>query len=279
MNRRDFLHGAAASLGGGVLASCTRRVAAPHPPPVTAPAPSSRRQGIRFDPAAPTLFLSAHCDDAAVEAWHLLSTSKPVRLAVAFMSVPPEGTIGHDDKLGDYDAAAYIRQRQYEERAALAPLGIDPTFLSGLDMPYRDGQVPSLGDLASELVSVIPAASRIVCPLGIGIRFHVGTATYSHVDHKLARDIADSFPAVPKVYYGENYAVSSKTSDYDELEALVRAYPGWRVERVTLTDDERVAKRRAFDEYKTQIGPILSAIPDMLDPTLFGTEIYCYPGG
>jgi len=195
------------------------------------------------------------------------------------MGVPPDGTIGHDDQRGDYDAVAYMRQRQAEERAAVAPLGIEPLFLSGLDMPYRNGAVPSLGALAAELAQAIPAASRIVCPLGIGIRFRVGTPTYSHVDHKLARDIADSFPAIPKVYYGENYAVSSKTSDYDELEALVREYPHWRVERVTLTSDEIAAKRIAFDKYATQVGPILSAIPDMLSPPLFGTEIYCYPSG
>jgi LmbE family N-acetylglucosaminyl deacetylase len=276
VNRRDFLQGAAAS---SLLAACARRVAAPC---ATAPAPAmsaAPSRGIRFDPAAPTLFLSAHCDDAPVEAWHLLSTSKPVQLAIAFMAVPPAGTMGHDDQRGDFDAAAYIRERQAEERAAVAPLGIEPVFLSGLDMPYRDGEVPSLGVLAGELAQRVPAASRIVCPLGIGIRFRVGTPTYSHVDHKLARDIADSFPSIPKVYYGENYAVSSKTSDYHELEALVRAYPHWRVERVTLTPDELVAKRAAFDKYKTQVGPILSAIPDMLSPSLFGTEIYCYPGG
>jgi LmbE family N-acetylglucosaminyl deacetylase len=235
-------------------------------------------RGIRYDPAAPTLFLSAHCDDAPVEAWHLLSTAKPVRLAIAFMGVPPEGTVGHDETRGDYDAAAYIRQRQAEERAAVAPLGIDPIFLSGLDMPYRDGAVPSLGALAAELAHRVQAASRIVCPLGIGIRFRVGTPTYSHVDHKLARDIADSFPAIPKVYFGEVYAVSQKTPDYDELEALCRAYPHWRVERVTLTPAELRAKETAFRKYETQIAPMLSAIPDLLQPTIIGTEIYCYPG-
>jgi LmbE family N-acetylglucosaminyl deacetylase len=274
VNRRDFLQGTAATT---LLAACTRRVAGPCPTRPAGPTVSAR--GIRFDPAAPTLFLSAHCDDAPVEAWHVLSTSKRVQLAVAFMGVPPAGTIGHDDKRGDYDAVAYMKERQAEERAAVSPLGIEPIFLSGLDMPYRSGDVPSLGVLAAELATHVPAASRIVCPLGIGIRFRVGTPTYSHVDHKLARDLADSFPAIPKVYYGEVYAVSSKTPDYNELEALVRAYPHWRVEKVTLTPDEIVAKRRAFDAYKTQVGPMLSAIPDLLQPSIFGTEIYCYPGG
>jgi hypothetical protein len=146
-------------------------------------------------------------------------------------------------------------------------------------MPYRTGKVPSLGALATELAALVPEASRIVCPLGIGIRYRVGTPTYSHVDHKLARDIADSFASIPKVYFGEVYAVSEKTPDYNELEALVRAYPGWRVERVTLSPQELAAKRAAFDKYVTQREPMLSAIPDLLEPSILGTEIYCYPGG
>jgi LmbE family N-acetylglucosaminyl deacetylase len=273
LSRRRLLQGAAASLGSGLVASCTR-TAAPSVP-VT---PPRAARGIRFDPDAPTLFLSAHCDDAAVEAWHLLSTTKPIKLAVAFMAVPPEGTVGVDDTRGNYDAAAYMRERQAEERAALAPLGIDPIFLSGLDMPYRNGAVPSLGTLASELAKLVPAASQIVCPLGIGIRFRIGTPTYSHVDHKLARDIADSFPAIPKVYFGEVYGVSEHASDYSQLEAEVRSYAHWRVEKVTLDAAALVAKERAFRAYKTQVGPMLSALPDLLQPSLLGTEIYCYPG-
>lgn len=225
------------------------------------------------------LVLSAHCDDAAVEAWHLISTTRPIKLAVAFMAVPPEGTVGVDDKRGSYDAVAYIRERQAEERAALAPLGIDPIFLSGLDMPYRNGAVPSLGALATELAERVPEASRIVCPLGVGIRFRIGTPTYSHVDHKLARDIADSFPAIPKVYFGEVYAVSEKTPDYAQLEAEVRSYAHWRVEKVSLDPAALEAKEAAFRAYKTQIEPMLSALPDLLQPSLLGTEIYCYPAG
>jgi LmbE family N-acetylglucosaminyl deacetylase len=277
LSRRRLLQGAAASIGSGLVASCTPR--APGPTGPCAASPPRNGRGIQYRADAPTLVLSAHCDDAAVEAWHLLSTTRPIKLAVAFMAVPPEGTVGVDDKRGSYDAAAYIRERQAEERAALAPLGIEPIFLPGLDMPYRDGKVPSLGALATDLAQLVPEASQIVCPLGIGIRFRIGTPTYSHVDHKLARDIADSFPAIPKVYFGEVYAVSEHASDYAQLEAEVRSYAHWRVEKVTLDAAALKAKEAAFRAYRTQIEPMLSALPDLLQPSLLGTEIYCYPGG
>jgi LmbE family N-acetylglucosaminyl deacetylase len=275
LSRRRFLQGTAAAIGSGLSASCTRTATGP----VAPASPPGPQRGIRYRADAPTLVLSAHCDDAAVEAWHLLSTTRPIKLAVAFMAVPPEGTQGIDDTRGTYDAAAYIRERQAEERSALAPLGIDPIFLSGLDMPYRNGAVPSLGALATELAHHVPEASQIVCPLGIGIRFRIGTPTYSHVDHKLARDIADSFPAIPKVYFGEVYAVSEHASDYSQLEAEVRSYAHWRVEKITLDAAALAAKKRAFEAYKTQVGPMLSALPDLLQPSLLGTELYCYPAG
>jgi LmbE family N-acetylglucosaminyl deacetylase len=274
LSRRRLLQGSLASLGSGLVASCTRGAAGP-----ACPTPTTSPRGIRYRADAPTLVLSAHCDDAAVEAWHLISTTRPIKLAVAFMAVPPEGTQAVDDKRGPYDAAAYIRERQAEERAALAPLGIDPIFLSGLDMPYRNGAVPSLGALATELAARVPEASQIVCPLGIGIRFRIGTPTYSHVDHKLARDIADSFPAIPKVYFGEVYGVSEHAPDYAQLEAEVRSYAHWRVEKVSLDAAALAAKERAFRTYKTQVGPMLSALPDLLQPSLIGTELYCYPAG
>jgi LmbE family N-acetylglucosaminyl deacetylase len=277
LSRRRLLQGSLASIGSGLVASCTRAARPPACPAIAAPPGPAR--GIRYRADAPTLVLSAHCDDAAVEAWHLISTARPIKLAVAFMAVPPEGTVGVDDKRGSYDAAAYIRERQAEERAALAPLGIDPIFLPGLDMPYRNGAIPNLGALATDLAQLVPEASRIVCPLGIGIRFRIGTPTYSHVDHKLARDIADSFPGIPKVYFGEVYAVSEHTPDYAQLEAEVRAYAHWRVEKVTLDASALKAKEAAFRAYRTQIEPMLSALPDLLQPSILGTEIYCYPGG
>jgi hypothetical protein len=146
-------------------------------------------------------------------------------------------------------------------------------------MPYRDGKNPDLGALATELATRVPEASQIICPLGIGVRFRIGTQQYSHVDHKFARDLADSFPAIPKVYFGEVYAISEKTSDYAELEAEVRAYRHWRIEKVILDPAARRAKEQAFRAYKTQVGPMLSALPDVLSPAIFGTEIYCYPAG
>lgn len=277
-SRRRWLQTTASAIGSGITLACTRSRPAQRPEVRCTPAPA--RGGIRYNPEAPALFLSAHCDDAAVEAWHLLSTLTPrPNLAIAFMAVPPPGTPPPDDHPEFPDAPTYIRARHAEERAALAPLGIEPRYLGGLDMPYRGGKMPSLGALATELARRVPEASQIVCPLGAGIRFKIGTQQYSHVDHKLARDIADSFPGVPKVYYGEVYALSEKTSDYAELEAEVRAFAHWRVEKVTLDDKAFAAKKRAFEAYASQVKPMLAALPDLLTPAIFGTEIYCYPAG
>jgi hypothetical protein len=282
LDRRRWLQVTGSAVGSGLLASCTKSVkpATPLPPPTGGDAciPHDSR-GIRYNPTAPALFLSAHCDDAAVEAWHLLSTLKSPNLAIAFMAVPPEGTPPPDDHADFADAPTYIRARHAEERAALAPLGISPLYLGGLDMPYRGGKNPDLGALATELARRVPEASQIICPLGAGLRFRIGTQQYSHVDHKFARDIADSFPAIPKVYYGEVYAISEKTSDYAQLEAEVRAFAHWRVEKVTLDAAALAAKKRAFEAYRTQAKPMLDALPDLMEPAIFGTEIYCHPAG
>jgi hypothetical protein len=283
LDRRRWLQATATAVGSGVLASCTRAAAPtttaipPHTGGRACGLPSSGA-GIRFNPSAPALFLSAHCDDAAVEAWHLLSTLKPAKLAIAFMAVPAARTPPPDDHADFPDAPAYIRARHAEEQAALAPLGIDPIYLSGLDMPYRGGKNPNLGALATELAERVPEASQIICPLGVGLRFRVGTQQYSHVDHKFARDIADSFRAIPKVYYGEVYAISEKTSDYAQLEAEVRAFAHWRVEKRVLDAAAFAAKKRAFEAYATQVKSMLAALPDLMTPAIFGTEIYCYPG-
>jgi LmbE family N-acetylglucosaminyl deacetylase len=255
--------------GLAALAACTRRA-------VVAPAATG---GIRYNPDAPVVMIGAHCDDVPLECWHVVASVRPIKVVILFMAVPPEGTQASDERMGTYDAAAYIRTRQAEEREVLARVGVEPIFLSGLDMPYRGGDVPSLGPLAGELARAIPEASLLVAPLGIGVRVRIGTPTYSHVDHKLARDVADSFPAIPKVYYGEVYGLSKSSPDYNELAALTRAYAHWRVDQRTLSPDELRAKEQAFRSYRTQIEPLLHAVPDYLTPSVYGTELLCDPSG
>jgi LmbE family N-acetylglucosaminyl deacetylase len=267
--RRRILQGA----GLAALAACSRS-GSRGVQAVVAPA-----TGIRYSPEAPVVMVGAHCDDVPLECWHVLANVRPIKVVILFMAVPPEGTQATDERMGAYDAAAYIRTRHAEEREVLARIGIEPIFLSGLDLPYRNGDVPSLGPLAGELARAMPEASLLVAPLGIGLRVRVGTPHYSHVDHKFARDVADSFPAIPKVYYGEVYGLSKSSPDYHELAELTRAYAHWRVELHTLSPDELRAKQQAFHSYRTQIEPMLHAVPDYEQPTVIGSELLCDPSG
>jgi LmbE family N-acetylglucosaminyl deacetylase len=271
--RRQLLQGA----GIAALASCTRSTSSGGTTAIAAP--SQATGGIRYRADAPVVMIGAHCDDVPLECWHVVASVKPIKVVILFMAVPPEGTKATDERMGTYDAAEYMRTRQAEEREVLARIGVEPIFLSGLDMPYRHDEVPSLGPLAGELARAVPEASLLMAPLGIGLRVRVGTPHYSHVDHKFARDVADSFPAIPKVYYGEVYGLSKNTPDYNELAELTRAYAHWRVEQRSLTPDELRAKEQAFHSYKTQIEPLLHAVPDYLKPSVYGTELLCDPAG
>lgn len=266
MRRRDVLLGAASL----AAAACARP--RPH-----ATAPRGVRT-IRHDPRGPVAMLGAHCDDLAFHCWHLLTTARPITCVDMFMGLPPAGTTATDPRMGTYDVREYMRVRHAEETAVLARAGAGrPTFLSGLDMPYRAGAVPNLGTLAGELIDAVPAASRLVAPLGLGNRIRVGTDSYSHVDHKFVRDVADSFAGVPKTYYAEIYALSKKSSDYDELLAHMRSYRHWTLTRIDLTPTQVRAKRAALELYRSQMPGLLADVPDILSDGVLGAELYWTP--
>lgn len=233
---------------------------------------------IRYRADGPVILLGAHCDDVPFHCWHYLTKVRPVAVVDMFMGIPPAGTMATDALKGPYEVGSYMRERHAEEREALARAGVaPPRLLSGLDMPYRGDALPNLGTLATELAKAMPEASLLVAPLGLGNRIRVGTPSYSHVDHKYVRDVADSFPSVPKMYYAEVYALSKRSSDYDELLEHMRAYAHWRLKRVDLTRDEIVAKRGALQSYRSQMAGLLADIPDILSDGFLGTELYWSP--
>jgi len=271
LRRRDMLLGSTAALAA---AACSGRRSGPAS---SAPRPVGART-IRHDPAAPTAMLGAHCDDLPFHCWHYLTTVRPLVCVDMFMAVPPAGTTATDARMGTYDAVEYMKVRRAEEKEVLARAGaVPPVFLSGLDMPYRSQEPPNLDVLAGELIDAVPVASRMVAPLGLGNRIRVGTPTYSHVDHKLVRDVADSFPHVPKTYYAEIYALSKKSSDYGELIEHMRAYRHWSLTRIDLTPAQLKAKRAALELYRSQLAGLLADVPDILSDGVLSTELYWTP--
>jgi len=267
LRRRDFLLGSTAALA----AACSGREARP------AAYPGASRT-IRHDPAGPTAMLGAHCDDLPFHCWHLLTTARPIVCVDMFMALPAAGTTATDARMGTYDAVEYMKLRRAEEAEVLARAGAGaPVFLSGLDMPYRSAEPPNLGVLAGELMDRVPVASRLVAPLGLGNRIRVGTPSYSHVDHKFVRDVADSFPNVPKVYYAEIYALSKKSSDYEELLQHMQAYRHWKLTRIDLTPAQVKAKRAALERYRSQLAGLLADVPDILSDGVLSTELYWTP--
>lgn len=134
------------------------------------------------DLAGPVVVLSPHLDDAVLSAWAVLRTAPEadVRVVVVFAGIPPAGTVGPADLVfGTSDSPALVRRRRAEDLDALGTLGLVPVHLDHLDGQYRDAPVdPVL--LAASITDVVPAASSIVAPAGIG----------RHPDHLAVRSVA-----------------------------------------------------------------------------------------
>lgn len=133
-----------------------------------------------YDPSAPALYLSPHCDDAVLGAWSYL-TAGPCQVVTLFAGAPVPGTpAGTWDRLCGYTDAYEVMQIRYrEERAALALAGIKPVLCGFTGSAYRSGQ-PSFADLEQAVAQRTQTVSSICAPAAID----------RHPTHVLIRNFA-----------------------------------------------------------------------------------------
>lgn len=149
--------------------------------------------------------LSPHLDDAALSAWHILSSPRDVTIVTVFAGVPEPGFVTHLDRShGADDSAAWLTRRRREDRAALAVAGRTPVHLDLLEVQFPAFRVPRLRsaiaaepDRFLELVAGDPELRSSPASLAALVRPHIppGAVVYGpagiggHPDH---RDLAQA---------------------------------------------------------------------------------------
>lgn len=131
----------------------------------------------------PVVVVSPHLDDGAMSCGCLIASlarRRRVAVATVFAGHPPAATGGTewDRAAGFPAAAAAVRARRAEDRAALGMLGAQACWLPFADSQY--GRSPRAAAIARRLAA-LPALRRaaplVIFPLGL-----------FHSDHRLARE-------------------------------------------------------------------------------------------
>jgi hypothetical protein len=125
--------------------------------------------------------LSPHFDDSVLSCWHVLRGRAPVVVVNVFAGAPPEGAPpGWWDRLtGACDAAARVRQRTSEDRAALLVAGRVPVNLDLLEAQHRwDTESPAA--IAESIAPEVAGCDAVYAPAALS----------AHPDHALVRDAA-----------------------------------------------------------------------------------------
>jgi hypothetical protein len=144
---------------------------------------AARRHGSRAMAAA---VLSPHFDDAVLSCWHVLMGTGPVIVVNVFAGAPPESTPpGWWDRLtGAPDAAARVRERASEDRAALTVAGRVPVNLDLVEAQHgRDSE--SAAAISQLIAHEVVGCDAVYAPAALG----------GHPDHMLVRDAAVSLRA------------------------------------------------------------------------------------
>jgi len=244
-----------------------------------------------LSPRVESVVLSPHFDDAVLSAWHALVSKGTVRIITVFAGVPKPGFVTALDRTrGATEAAALVRRRRADDRAALAQAGRVPTHADLLELNYQAIDMPEVQDAIErdparyvEIVAAVDGlgtpvdvieravgdwldADIVYAPLGIG----------RHPDH---RDVArlglrlatrgcevrfyGDFPYL--VRYGPPSwlaagpeAVCADAQIEDAFAALPATQGDFDRFIVELTRDEVDAKIMAFRRYETEF-PLVDA--------------------
>lgn len=131
--------------------------------------------------SAPTVVLSPHVDDAVLSVWSVVGDAGDAAVVNVFAGVPEDGPPPRWDRLaGATSRKAHMEARLDEDLAALALAGRTAAYLPFLDRHYRSDGPPGQDEVERAVEAVVPAASLLYAPAGIG----------THEDHVLVRDAA-----------------------------------------------------------------------------------------
>jgi LmbE family N-acetylglucosaminyl deacetylase len=239
-------------------------------------------RGVRYDVHGPTVLLSPHLDDAVLSAFAVLTGADDVVVVNVCDGIPPAGRASDWVRLcGGRDDAEQMRLRLAEDRAALSTVGRQAI---GLGFTEADERPPAAGPeaIAEALASAVPAASRLVAPVGMG----------SHPDHLATSAAAAGFAsAIPVELYADMpYALRAGLPSWvdgappdpyvDPDVAWERALARVPVRDaellpvvVTLDDATRAAKARALQCYASQIGALAGGPHRRLDDDALRHEV------
>lgn len=135
---------------------------------------------VRYEPAAPTVVLSPHLDDAVLSVFEILDGPGEVLVVNVCDGVPPAGRASDWVRLcGGSDDAAQLLLRRAEDRAALATIGRGSVGLGFLETDERPAEANAEA-IAERVKAALPSAARLLAPVGMG----------SHPDHLATRDAA-----------------------------------------------------------------------------------------
>jgi len=229
-------------------------------------APADGSAAVQFDPQAAPVLLSPHWDDAVLSCWNVLNADPRPEVVNVFAGLPAAGHSGPWEAFaGLPDSRARAQARIEEDAHALSLAGHRPHNLQLQETKQRDGSEGArLRALGRALAGVVPRASRVYAPAGIG----------GHVDHVLARRYACSLlrQGMPVTLYAElPYCVTHGwpqwvradgprgSGDVDAYwQVFLRDVPGMpplhdgRV--VGLDGDAAAAKLRAIGCYQLSLG-------------------------
>jgi LmbE family N-acetylglucosaminyl deacetylase len=239
--------------------------------------------------ASRTLVLSPHLDDAVLDCWSVLGGEESVTVANVFAGVPQDGArVPLWDRItGATDAAARVRERLAEDRAALARAGREPLSLPLLDAQYRgSGRPLGPADIDRELSARLPGTfARVLAPAAIG----------GHPDHLLVRRYARAllrcglavtlYADLPYcVLHGWPGWVDGRAAEpFRDVDAFWQSFlagvpelPPLRSARVARLDDERAAaKLEALRCYRTQLPALGYGARGLIeDPEIHRYEVF-----
>jgi LmbE family N-acetylglucosaminyl deacetylase len=204
------------------------------------------------------IVISPHLDDAVLSVGQWLATQDDVQVVTVFAGAPPD-----PQYLGDYDrlhggatsSRAAMLERQAEDRAACALLGVEPVHLGFYDCQYNARYNNHEAEIVEMLARLCAGASHVLAPLGVG-----------HPDHlllsRLAREACTTRTSM-WLYEDLPNVPLARQEQVDEARDAI-TYQGWSgAERILLAgdDDESLWRKvRALGCYRSQIDGITTTM-------------------
>jgi hypothetical protein len=244
------------------------------------------RTAVTADPAAPSLFLAPHFDDAALCAWGLLSNDRDLQVATVFGGLPKPGVLTRWDELtGATESLARAQERIAEDDTALGLVGKRAVRLDLLDGEYREPEPPYPPAAVDRAVSAaFPRLSAVYAPAGIGgnqdhqlVRWYARLLLRAGIEVHLYAD----FPYC--VAHGWPSWVDGRIPDphrdvdvfWNSFLVAVPEMPPLRDATVTRLDDTAAAaKLSALDLYPSQLSALSTGGRVLLrDPELHRYEV------